>query len=236
MKKNNKTVLIAAAGGLIVVLYNVVLFVLAGFAGHGAAFWSSYALTMVGFVAAALSLYFFTKSNKEHIDVFLTFPVIRRTVVYLIAQLVISTLFIVLDCCKVSVPWAIAFILQIIMLVVYIVLVVTCFLSKEVITDNEAKIKQKTFTFKMLNADAQTLVELCNDAEAKKVFEKFAEEIRYSDPVSSEYLVPLENEIQSCIMNAKIALSEGNNEEALKICNRATLLLRERNMKCKALK
>ena len=68
MKKNNKTVLIAAAGGLIVVLYNVVLFVLAGFAGHGAAFWSSYALTMVGFVAAALSLYLFTKSNKEHIN------------------------------------------------------------------------------------------------------------------------------------------------------------------------
>lgn len=236
MKKNNKTVLIAAMGGLIVLLYNVVLFVLAGFSGHGASFWSSYALTMVGFVAAAISLYMFSKSNKQKIDVFLSFPVIRRTAVYLVAQVIVSTLFIVLDCCKVNFPWAISFIAQIIMLVVYIILVVMCFLSKEVITSNEAKVAQKTFTFKLLNADAQTLVDLCNDAETKKVFEKFAEEIRYSDPVSSEYLVPLENEIQSCIMNAKIALSEGNNEEAVKICNRATLLLRERNLKCKALK
>ena len=236
MKKNNRTILLAAIGGLIVLLYNVVLFVLAGFPGHGGGFWCSYVFMMVGFVAAAASLYFFSKSNKQKIDVFLSFPVIRRTAIYLVAEFIISTLFIILDCCKAKVPWAIALVVQVIMLVVYIVLVVTCFLSKEVITDNEAKIKQKTFTFKMLNADAQTLVDLCNDAETKKVFEKFAEEIRYSDPVSSEYLVPLENDIQSCIMNAKIALSEGNNEEALKICNRATILLRERNLKCKALK
>lgn len=236
MKKNNKTILLAAIGGLIVLLYNVVLFVLAGFAGHGGGFWCSYVFMMVGCITAAASLYFFSKSNKQKIDVFLSFPVIRRTAVYLVAEFIISTLFIILDCCKVNVPWAIALVLQVIMLIVYIILVVTCFLSKEVITDNEAKIKQKTFTFKMLNADAQMLVELCTDEEAKKVFAKFAEEIRYSDPVSSEYLVPLEQDIQSNIMNAKIALSEGNIEEALKICNRATLLLRERNMKCKALK
>ena len=236
MKKNNKSMLLALAGGLIVVLYNVVLFVAAGFAGHTGAFWSSYALMMTGFVAAAVAMFAFTKTNKQKIDMFLTFPVIKRTIIYIIAEFVVSTLFIILDCSGVAVPWAIPFIIQIIMLVAYIVLVISCFLAKEVIAENEQKIKQKTFTFKMLYVDAQMLAEMCNDAEAKKTFDKFAEDIRYSDPVSSEYLVPLEQEIQSCIMNAKIALTEGNTEEALKIIARANLLLAERNMKCKALK
>jgi len=228
--------LIALAGALIVVLYNVVLFVAAGFAGHGGSFWSSYALMMTGFVAAAVAMFAFTKTNKQKIDMFLTFPVIKRTIIYIIAEFVISTLFIILDCSGVAVPWAIPFIIQIIILVAYIVLVISCFLAKEVIADNEQKIKQKTFTFKMLYVDAQMLAEICTDAEAKKTFDKFAEDIRYSDPVSNDYLVPLEQEIQTCIINAKAQLTEGNVEEALKICSRATLLLSERNMKCKALK
>ena len=80
------------------------------------------------------------------------------------------------------------------------------------------------------------LAELCEDAEAKKIFDEFAEAVKYSDPMSNEMLSALEGELQMRVTNAKMLLSDGDTEGAIKACNQAMLLLKERNLKCKALK
>jgi len=233
MKLNKQTGLMVGMGAIGVLLYNVILFVIAGFEDHEASFWISYAAMMVCFIACAAAVFFCSSRDTVMCDWFLGLPILRHTLIYVIAELVLSTIFIALDD---LVPWAVPFIIQFILLCVFLVLVFSCLFSKNVINEIEQTVKTKTSFVKLLHVDAQMLCELCPDAESKKAFSDLAEAIRYSDPMSSDLLAPLEGEIQTCVMNAKMQLSEGDVQGAMATCNRAMFFLKERNLKCKALK
>ena len=86
------------------------------------------------------------------------------------------------------------------------------FLSKETIDEIHDKVSDKKGFIKLLRADSETIVAKCNDPELKKKLQSFSEEIRYSDPMSND-------------------VAEAND-----LCDKAHLLLVERNKKCKALK
>ena len=233
MKLNKNTGLLMGIGGTVFVLYNVILFVVAGFSGHGAAFWLSYTAMILGSIVAAVSVVAFSKSSPMMRDWFLGYPILRHTVIYVVAEFIISTLFIILDK---HVPWVIPFILQFAMLGVYVVLVLSCLFTKNMINDVRQEVKTKTTFINLLQADAAMLADLCEDPAAKKDFVEFAEAVKYSDPMSNDMLAALESELQMRVTNAKMMLSDGDTEGALKACKQAMLLLKERNLKCKALK
>jgi hypothetical protein len=60
------------------------------------------------------------------------------------------------------------------------------------------------------------------------------ETARYSDPVSHDALAPLENSISAKVSELSAAASSGGDVSAL--CEEITLLLDDRNSKCKFLK
>ena len=68
------------------------------------------------------------------------------------------------------------------------------------------------------------------DADTKKALEQLAEKIRFSDPMSHEQLAELENKIFIDIASLK------NTSDKTALISEITLLLNERNKKCKILK
>jgi len=231
MKKNYA--LLALIGALMLVVYNVLVFAIAGVKDHTASFWVSYVMMMLGAALSALSAIIFSRSTTVMRDWFLGVPILRHTVIYVVLQLIVSILFMLLEK---KVEWVLPFVVQFVLMAVFAILVISCFFTKNLIHGIREEVKQKTTAMALLHADAQMLCEICADTEAKKQFSALAEAIYYSDPMSHDLLLPLEGEIQSRLTNAKMQLNAGDVEGALASCAQASLLLKERNLKCMALK
>lgn len=233
MNFKKQTPLILSIVGIVAVLYSVVLFVIAGVSDHEAGFWISYAMMMIAFVSGIVSFLLFSQSKTMLKDWFLGIPIVRISVMYIVIEFFVSTIFIALSD---NMSWKLPFIVQLIILVIYVVLIVSCFMSKRMIDNTSETVAVKTSNIRMLHADALMLCEMCGDADVKKQFNEFAEMVRFSDPMSADALADLEADIAREVRNAKMSLSCQDTEEALKCCTRAKLLLKERNLKCKVLK
>lgn len=220
--------------GIAFVAYNVLLFVICGFAYHGASFWISYVFMLLAFAVVAACGYFFKRKDPQAKDWFLGYPLFRHRTAYIISEAIASVVFIALD--YVDCPWWIAFSVQFILLVAHLIVIISSFMAKEAVEEVQVKVKAKTSKIKLLQIDAEMVAESTNNTEVKENFIKLAEQIRYSDPMSNDALSDLEEQIAYTITQAKTSVSMNDSETALSLCRKATLLLTERNKKCKVLK
>lgn len=231
INKNMKTAAIMLA--IAFVVYNVILFVAAGFVDHNAVFWLSWVFVLLGFVTMAIVGVFLGEEGLHMRDWIFGFPMLRYTYIYIIGELVLSVIFML---CEHTASWKLAFILQFILICIYLVFVVGCFFAKRTIHEVKTNTKDKTTFIRMLRVDAEMLVEKCNDAETKALCQKLAEDIRFSDPMSNEALFELEKEITLAVSSCNDAIAAGDLETAKELCGKASVLLTERNKKCKVLK
>lgn len=213
--------------------YNVALFAIAGFEDHTGTFWTSYVFTMVAFIAVAVSVWSTRYQNITMRDWLFGYPVIMHCTVYLTVQVVLSVVFMLFQD---DIAWGIAFAVQFLVLAVFAVMVLSCFMSKQAIEGVDNKIRQSTVFIKMLRTDAELAAAQASDPVVRATFNDLAEQARYSDPVSNPALADLERQIAVQLAEAKNYLTNGNDVAAHECGKKAALLLKERNMKCKALK
>lgn len=234
MNLSSKIIKIISMFAIIFVVYNVVLFVLCGFVGHGAAFWISYVFMIISFADVAVISYLLKGRSVLPKDWLLGYPILRHATIYIVIEFILSVSFMVGDYYK----WkgSIAFATQMILLAVHLVFAISCFLAKEMIEEVQEKIQTNTTEMKLLQAEVEMVVEKTSDLDIKNAFRKLAEQVRYSDPVSNEYLSEIEREILTYVTSANVYLETNDKENALECYKRASLLLSERNKKCKALK
>ena len=109
-------------------------------------------------------------------------------------------------------------------------------LAQETIVDVQDKVKVATSFIKLLQVDVEMIAEKTTDPNVKEAFLKLAEQVRYSDPMSNENLSELERQIKLQVSNADSCITLNDIDGALQCGNRASLLLIERNKKCKVLK
>lgn len=62
---------------------------------------------------------------------------------------------------------------------------------------------------------------------------KFAEDVRYSDPVSSETLTEIERDLAAAVDELQAAIVDGDRDTILTLCRKASNVLSERNRICK---
>lgn len=233
MKSTKKSTLLAVVFVMSFVMYNLLLFLIAGFEDHYEVFWMSYAFMMVAFAMMLGCGLVLGARGFTMRDWLFRYPIIKHTVAYLVAQLVASTLFMIFED---SASWKLALVVMMIILFVYMVFAISCLLTKQTIDEVEDRIADKTAYIKLLRADASLLESKTADPALKALCRKFAEDVRYSDPMSCEALFELEKEISLCVADCSEALAAQDADAARTIIERASLLLRERNAKCKALK
>ena len=222
MKKNSsKGYLIL---GILFILVSVIAFTVP--AAKTAAFWISYAFTVVAF-AAQIIIWNAALGRSESLkSKFLGFPVVHIGIVYLVVQVVALIVFLSIP----TLPIWSAVVACAVIAGVSAVCMIASDVGRGEIDRVSAKVQEKTFYIRELQADVEMLEEQEQNPEIKISLTKLAEKIRYSDPMSNIALADLEDRIREKVTALRTA------DHKLEIIAELDLLLAERNRKAKILK
>lgn len=222
MKKNSsKGYLIL---GILFILVGVIAFTVP--AAKTAAFWISYAFTVVAF-AAQIIIWNVALGRSESLkSKFLGFPVVHIGIVYLVVQIIALIVFLFIP----TLPIWSAVVVCAVIAGVSAVCMIASDVGRSEIERVSAKVQEKTFYIKQLQADVELLISTETDTIIKSALTQLAEIIRYSDPMSDGQLADIEDRITEKIAELK------SSTDKVEIINELNSLLDERNRKIKILK
>ncbi len=192
-------------------------------------FWISYAFTLVSFAVAALSIFLaFRKPDAR--SRFYGFPIARVGVIYFLVQLALGIIFMALGRWVPS--WLAALLCVLALAAAAIGMVGTDVVADE-IHAQDARLKKEVAAMRSLQSRIGQLAAQCDGAETAGAVKALADELRYSDPVSSEGTAETEAELSALTDELQQAVADGDAESTVKLCNRISGVLAERNRICK---
>ncbi len=217
---------------LIVIAIALVVFSVVAFAvpfAHTTAFWVAYGF---GALAILFQLYIFKVSFAGDDDArsrFYGFPIARLGVYYLVAQLIVSVIEMALAR---VIPTGVAVAVNVLLLALAVVGCITVDAMRDEIIRQDGALKRNVGNVRELQSLSAALVGQCADASLKPTLQKLADEFRYSDPVSSEKTLELEEDMKVQLGDIQQALVEGDSDGAKKLCGKLMGCLAERNRVC----
>lgn len=226
MKKDALRGIVIAA--VLLLVYHLIVFVAPFY--RGGVFWVGYGFTLAAFAVAIASIYIAFVKNPDAKSRFYGFPIAKIGVIYWMGQLVLSILFALLG--KVLPPW-VAVIVFAVALAAALIGLVSAEVVVEEIRTQDTKLKKDVSAMRALQSRVNQLVGMSGDGEAGRLVKTFAEELRYSDPVSSEALADIETELTALTDALQQAVVDGDEAAAITLCRKASVTLAERNRLCK---
>ena len=210
--------------GILFILVSIIAFAVS--AAKTAAFWISYAFTVIAF-AAQIIIWKAALGRSESLkSKFLGLPVLHIGIVYLVVQVVALIVFLSIP----TLPIWSAVVACAVIAGVSAVCMIASDVGRSEIERVSAKVQEKTFYIRELQADVEMLEEQEQNPEIKISLTKLAEKIRFSDPMSKEVLADVEAEITAKVKELKTA------ENKAEIITVLDSLITERNKKAKLLK
>lgn len=210
--------------GILFILVSVIAFAVP--AAKTAAFWISYGFAVIAF-AAQLIIWKAALGRSESLkSKFLGFPVVHIGIVYLVVQIIAFIVFLSIP----TLPIWSAVVACAVVAGVSAVCMIASDVGRSEIERVSAKVQEKTFYIKQLQADVELLAGAETDTATRLALAQLAEKIRYSDPMSNEQIADIENRIAAKIAELKSSTDKTG------IINELNLLLDERNKKCKLLR
>lgn len=222
MKKNSTKGYVLL--GILFALVSIIAFAVP--TAKTATFWIAYVFTAAAF-AAQIGIWK-TALGKEGTlkSKFLGFPIVHIGIVYAIIQVIAFAVFLF----ALTLPTWSAIVVCTIIAGLSAVCMISADAGRNEIERVEAKVQNKVFYVREMQADIELLADNESDAAVKTALTHIAEKIRFSDPMSNEQLADLENKISIKAAELKTASSK------LEIITELNSLLDERNKKCKILK
>lgn len=222
MKKNSTKGYVLL--GILFALVSIIAFAVP--TAKTATFWIAYVFTAAAF-AAQIGIWK-TALGKEGTlkSKFLGFPIVHIGIVYAIIQVIAFAVFLFAP----TLPTWSAIVVCPIIAGLSAVCMISADAGRNEIERFEAKVQNKVFYVREMQADIELLADNESDAAVKTALTHLAEKIRFSDPMSNEQLADLENKISIKAAELKTASSK------LEIITELNSLLDERNKKCKILK
>lgn len=222
MKKNSTKGYVLL--GILFALVSIIAFAVP--TAKTATFWIAYVFTAAAF-AAQIGIWK-TALGKEGTlkSKFLGFPIVHIGIVYAIIQVIAFAVFLFAP----TLPTWSAIVVCPIIAGLSAVCMISADAGRNEIERIEAKVQNKVFYVREMQADIELLADNESDAAVKTALTHLAEKIRFSDPMSNEQLADLENKISIKAAELKTASSK------LEIITELNSLLDERNKKCKILK
>ena len=210
--------------GILFILVSIIAFAVP--AAKTAAFWISYAFTVIAF-AAQIIIWKAALGRSESLkSKFLGLPVLHIGIVYLVVQIIALIVFLFIPTLPI---WS-----AVVACAVVVGVSAVCMIASDVGRDEiervSAKVREKAFYIKQLQADVELLAGAETDTTTKSALMQLAEKIRYSDPMSDEQLADIENRITEKIAELKASTDKAKN------INELNSLLDERNRKIKIMK
>ena len=225
MKKDTLRLLIIAI--VVLIAYNFAVFMIPCL--KTATFWISWVYSLLSFAVAGYAIYTGLIKNTDTKSRFYGFPIARIGVIYLIAQVALGGVFMALGH---ILPWWLATVLFTIGLALAVIGLVSADAVVDQIQELDEKQKRDTSVMRGLQSKVGAMSAQC-EGDAAAAIRAFAEELRYSDPVSSEAIADIESQLVAAIDALQDTVVEGNTEAIQMQCRKATALLAERNRLCK---
>ena len=210
--------------GILFILVSVIAFAVP--TAKTTAFWISYAFTVLAFAAQLIIWKVALGCSESLKSKFLGFPVVHIGIVYLVVQIIVFIVFLSIP----TLPIWSAVVACAVIAGVSAVCMIASDVGRGEIDRVSAKVQEKTFYIRELQADVEMLEEQEQNPEIKISLTKLAEKIRYSDPMSNIALADLEDRIREKVTALRTA------DHKLEIIAELDLLLAERNRKAKILK
>lgn len=213
---------------VILVVFSVIAFAVP-FVKNGV-FWFAY---LFGVIAIVFQIYVFKAAFADGADIkskFYGFPIARVGVIYLVMQMVLSL--VQMLAAGYMKTWMAA-VINIIPIGLAVIGTIAADVMREEAIVQDNIVRTNTLNMKNLQTLSAALPSLTDDVEMKKKLEQLAEEFRYSDPVSSEDTVVLEDELLSQLDHLKNALKGNDGGNIDPIYSAITVALNERNRVCR---
>ena len=193
-------------------------------------FWISWGYTLLSFVVGGYAVYTALIRDPDAKSRFYGFPIARIGVVYLIAQVTVGGIFMALGH---IVPWWLAVVVFTIGLALTVVGLVSAEAVVDQIQQQDGKLKSDVVVMRGLQSRVNSMVSQCADEDTAAAVKAFAEELRYSDPVSSVAIAQAERELCAVVDELQTAVVDGDAHQIKLLCRKASAALAGRNRLCK---
>ena len=217
MSKSNKSVIVLV---VIAVMFSVVAFAVPF--PKNASFWIAYVAEII---AIALQVPIFKVAFGGADDLkskFLGFPIARVGYTYLIIQTILSVMFFSMG--WIPVPAWITAVVCVLVLGIMLVCSITADIARQTVQSIEQTSKADTSLMMSLRTRSSQLVNRTNDPALKKELERLAENIRYSDPVSSAAIAVEEQRLVSALTQLESAVINSDSR-AIEMCKNVQIAL-----------
>ena len=221
MKKN--TVRTAVVWLILLAVYHVIVFAVPF--THNGAFWLSYVFALAAFAVLGAATYLGEIKGEGVKSKFYGFPILRLGAVYFAVQIVLSLIVMAVAVVKI---W-VALVVYVILLGAAAIGLIAADAMREEIQRQDVKLKKDVSFMRNLQSKVCQMATQCDAPELKR----FAEDIRYSDPVSSDALGDIEQELAAAVEELQAAVVDGDGESVAQLCRKASAVLSERNRLCK---
>ncbi len=232
MKSNFKYYVIVWA--VLAAIFNVIVFItpneIAGMSKFGGAFWVGYLFTMLATVAQLGVAWYSLKDDIT--KTFYRMPLLSISYGSLITMIVVGILCMVIP----KFPVWLGVILCLLALAFSIVSMMQAQAASSVIGDIDTKIKNQTFFIKSLTVDIDSLVARASLEVIREEVKKVYDAARFSDPVSNDALSGVESQIILKVSELADGVEKADVDMVKRLCREITILINDRNKKCKLLK
>ena len=220
--------------GIIFAVFTVIAFTLPF--ERNAGFWIAY---LFGILSIGLQAYIMPHAFQKGSSVrskFYGFPIARIGAIYIAAQIVLSLIYMALTKTPSEWVWRIEIVLFAILFGAAAIGVLSTDAIREEVERQDVKLKKDVTRMRSLQSKAASLRDQCSDATAKTALAKMAESLRFSDPVSSDATIAIEEDLASYLDEVQSALTEGDYENVSALCAKIAPVLAQRNQLCKSSK
>ena len=192
-------------------------------------FWLAYGFDTMAIIGQLPIMSFAFKDGQDAKSRFYGFPIARVGFIYLVVQFIAGTVVMLL--CEWFPLW-----LAMILFVCILAFAVVGVIGTDTMRDKVEKMDSETISNTQMMRELFLKVKQLSERYPHSQLSKLAEEIRYSDPVSSEALKEVEERLNRCIRTLTEALADGDADLVNRLINNAFMILAERNQLCKQMK
>ncbi len=188
---------------------------------------------LFGVIAILSQVYFFKSSFSADGDVkskFYGFPIARIGVVFMVAQLIVSLVEMAL---ALVCPTWLALLVNIIILAVALVGSIAAETMRDEIERQDISLKEEVSAMRELQSLANSILAQCDGSESKAEIKKLADELKFSDPVSSDGTKELESDILQQLKDVQKAVVDADVEAVKALTGKVMANLAERNRLCR---
>ena len=227
MKLTKNAIRFMVAIGILIIIFNIVVFTIP-FAKTGT-FWIAYAFGMIALmIQLAVMKIAFGGANTAR-SRFYGMPIARIGIIYSVVQVILS---LIAMSVSMFIPTWIATAVFIIIFGVTAIGFISADATRDEIERQDQQMVKDVSYMRNLQSKMNLLISQCSDDETGKEVKQLAEEIKYSDPVSSAALSDIERELYHSVEELQQAVVDGD-ESAAAVCRQTRNILMERNRLCK---